>query len=268
MTTELRILMVGDAVGRPGREAVQAVIPDFKRSGRAHFVIANAENSAHGKGITRETANQMLASGVDVLTAGNHTWDNKDIFTFIAKESRLIRPANFTNTPEVPGRGYGIYEVNGTGGLKIAVINLIGRVLMAASDCPFRKADAILEEVKKETPMAFLDFHGEATSEKVAMGWYLDGRVSGICGTHTHVQTADEQILPGGTAYMTDLGMTGGHYGVIGVKQKEVLHRFLTGLPVRHEVATEEILFCGALITVDPDSGRAIGIERLRIPVD
>lgn len=256
--------MVGDAIGRPGRDAVKAVVPEFKQSGRAHFVIANAENSAHGKGITRETANQMLSAGVDVLTAGNHTWDNKDVFNVIHHELRLLRPANFPASSDVPGRGYGVFEVAGRDGVKVAVVNLIGRVLMPAADCPFRKADAILGELQEQTPIVLLDFHAEATSEKIALGWYLDGRVTGVCGTHTHVQTADEQVLPKGTAYLTDLGMTGGHRGVIGVKTPEVLHRFLTGLPVRHEVATEDVIFCGALITVDVDTGRTVGIERVR----
>lgn len=267
MSTELRILMVGDAVGRPGREAVKAMVPELKRSGKADFVIANAENSAHGKGITRETANQMLAAGVDVLTAGNHTWDNKDVFTFINNEQRLLRPGNFNASPAVPGRGFGVFDVPDRPGVQVAVMNLIGRVLMGAAECPFHTADDILHKLSGQTPIILLDFHAEATSEKVAMGWYLNGRVSGICGTHTHVQTADEQVLPEGTAYLTDLGMTGGHHGVIGVQFPEVLHRFLTGLPVRHEVATENVIFCGALITVDQDTGRALGIERIRIPV-
>jgi metallophosphoesterase (TIGR00282 family) len=256
--------MVGDAVGRPGRDAVKAVVPEYKQSGRAHFVIANAENSAHGKGITRETAKQLLSSGVDVLTAGNHTWDNKDVFNVIHTEERLLRPANFQAASEVPGRGYGVFDVAGMDGVKVAVMNLIGRVLMQAVDCPFHRAIDIVDDVSSKTPIIFLDFHAEATSEKIAMGWHLDGRVSGICGTHTHVQTADEQVLPEGTAYLTDLGMTGGHKGVIGVKAPEVLHRFLTGLPVRHEVATEDVIFCGALITVNVDTGKAVGIERIR----
>jgi len=266
MTTELRVLLVGDAVGRPGREAVKAIVPGFKQSGRAHFVIANAENSAHGKGITRETAHQMLGAGVDVLTAGNHTWDNKDVFTFIQNESRLLRPDNFNRSPEIPGRGYGVYEVADMPGVKVGVMNLIGRVMMSPAECPFRGADQILDKIKSQTPILFLDFHAEATSEKVAMGWHLEGRVTSVTGTHTHVQTADEQILPGGTAYMTDLGMTGGHHGVIGVKYPEVLHRFLTGLPVKHEVATENVILCGALVTVDVETGRALSIERIRIP--
>lgn len=264
MTTELRILAIGDAMGRPGREAVKALVPDFKKSGRAHFIIANAENSAHGKGITRETSNQLLGAGVDVLTAGNHTWDNKDIFNFIADEPRLLRPGNYSASSDVPGRGHGIFPVPGTD-YKICVANLIGRVLMGNSaTCPFRAADAFLADVQKQTPLIVLDFHAETTSEKVAMGWYLDGRISALYGTHTHVQTADEQILPQGTAYMTDLGMTGGHRGVIGVKQDEVLRRFLTGLPVRHEVATEDVLFCGLLITLDADTGKALAVERVR----
>lgn len=267
MTKELRVLAIGDAMGRPGREAVKALVPEFKKSGRAHFVIANAENSAHGKGITRTTSAQLLNAGVDVLTAGNHTWDNKDIFNFIADEPRLLRPDNFSCSPEVPGRGYDLFTVPGMD-IRICVANLLGRVLMGNSaTCPFGAADAILREVQNETPLMILDFHAETTSEKVAMGWYLDGRASAVFGTHTHVQTADEQILPQGTAYMTDLGMTGGHRGVIGVKQEQVLHRFLTGLPVRHEVATEDVLFCGLLMTLDADTGRAIAVERIREPV-
>jgi metallophosphoesterase (TIGR00282 family) len=265
MTTEIRILAVGDAMGRPGREAVRKFVPEFKKSGRAHFVIANAENSAHGKGITRETASQMLSAGVDVLTAGNHTWDNKYILNFNNKEPQLLRPANFPTTKEVPGRGFGVFEVADMPGVKVGVANLIGRVLMGNSaECPFRTADAIYEQIKAETPIMILDFHAEATSEKVALGWYLDGRASCVFGTHTHVQTADEQVLPQGTGYMTDIGMTGGHCGVIGVKQPEVIKRFLTGLPVRHEVATENVIFCGVLITINTQTGRTTAIERIR----
>lgn len=265
MSNELRVLLVGDAVGRPGREAIKAVVPPMKASGKAHFVIANAENSAHGKGITRETANQLASAGVDVMTAGNHTWDNKDIFNFIRDETHLVRPYNFPDSPEVPGQGFGTFDVPGFGGLQITVINLIGRVLMPAADCPFRAADEVLNEVAGRTPIIFIDFHAEATSEKIALGWHLDGRVTSITGTHTHVQTADEQVLPEGTAYMTDLGMTGGHHGVIGVKHPDVIHRFLTGLPVRHEVATENVLLCGALVTVDANTGKALDIERIRV---
>ena len=265
MTNELRVLLVGDAVGRPGREAIKAIVPGMKASGKAHFVIANAENSAHGKGITRETANQLLSAGVDIMTAGNHTWDNKDIFNFIRDETRLVRPYNYADSPDVPGVGYQTLEIPGFNGTCITVANLIGRVLMPAADCPFRAADAILEAVSGVSPIIFVDFHAEATSEKVALGWHLDGRVTSVTGTHTHVQTADEQVLPGGTAYMTDLGMTGGHHGVIGVKYPEVLHRFLTGLPVRHEVATENVILCGALVTVDTGTGKALNIERIRV---
>lgn len=265
MTSELRVLLVGDAVGRPGREAIKAIVPALKHEGRVHFVIANAENSAHGKGITRDTAAQMFSAGADVLTAGNHTWDNKDVFNLIKDETRLIRPYNYSDAPQVPGRGSGVFEVPTHPGLKIAVVNLIGRVLMASADCPFRAADELIPRLQAETPIIFVDFHAEATSEKIAMGWHLNGRVTSITGTHTHVQTADETILDGGTAYMTDLGMTGGHHGVIGVKYPDVLHRFITGLPVKHEVATEDVLFCGAIVTVDTSTGRALNIERLRL---
>lgn len=265
MISEVRVLVIGDAVGRPGREAIKSLVPEYRKSGQVHFVIANAENSAHGKGITRETANQMLGAGVDVLTAGNHTWDNKAIFDFIRDEPHLLRPANYPQDPQVPGRGFGVFPVRDFPDVYIGVANLIGRVLMGGhAECPFRAADFIYDRICRDTPIMLVDFHAEATSEKVAMGWHLEGRATAVYGTHTHVQTADEQVLPGGTAYMTDIGMTGGHHGVIGVRKDEVLKRFLTGLPVRHEVATENVHFCGALITVNTENGRALHIERIR----
>lgn len=266
MLDEIRVLVIGDAMGRPGREAIKSCVPDLKKSGRAHFVIANSENSAHGKGITQSTAQQMLSAGVDVLTAGNHTWDNKAVFDFIADEPLQLRPANFPSVPEVPGRGYGVFPVQGRDEVQIGVANLIGRVLMGNNaECPFRAADTIYEQLRPHTPILFLDFHAETTSEKVALGWHLDGRFSAVYGTHTHVQTADEQVLPGGTAYMTDIGMTGGHHGVIGVEYPDVIKRFITGMPVRHEVATQDVKLCGALVTVNARTGQAVGIERIRI---
>lgn len=264
MATELRVLLIGDAIGRPGRNAISQVVPRYKQSGQAHFVIANGENTAHGKGITRETVKQLLTAGVDVITAGNHTWDNKDIFNIINDETRLLRPANIGKPDITPGRGSGVFEVRGFEGVYVGVFNLLGRTHMAPANCPFHAAKDIIAELLDETCINFLDFHAETTSEKITMGWFLDGQATGVFGTHTHVQTADERVLPQGTAYITDLGMTGGHKGVIGVKYPEVIHRQLTGLPVRHDVADEDVWLCGALVTVDIDTGRAIAIERVR----
>jgi metallophosphoesterase (TIGR00282 family) len=265
MTDELRVLVVGDAVGRPGREAVSKVVPEFKKSGRAHFVIANGENSAHGKGITADTATELLKAGVDVITCGNHTWDNKDVFKVMGVEPRLIRPANFTVSSDVPGNGHGIYEVESLPHVKVGVMNLLGRVHMSPAECPFNTSLSILEQIHEHTPIAILDFHAEATSEKIAMGWFLDGKASFVFGTHTHVATADERLLHKGTAYITDIGMTGGHDGVIGVKVPEVLHRFCTSLPVKHEVADQNVKLSGALVTIDCSTGKALHIERVSV---
>jgi metallophosphoesterase (TIGR00282 family) len=264
MSNELRVLLVGDAVGRPGRQLVQKVVPQYKEAGRADFVIANGEKSAHGKGITQETAKEMFAAGVDVITLGNHAWDNKDVFKIVDLEQRLIRPANFGDAPEVPGHGHGVFDVPGREGVRVAVFNLLGRVHMHPVHCPFHAARSTVPQLREQTPIVILDFHAEATSEKVAMGWFLDGQVSCVFGTHTHVQTADERVLPGGSAYITDIGMTGGMQGVIGVKSEQVLHRFLTNLPVRHEVADEDVQLCGALVTIDVETGKALAIERVR----
>lgn len=260
----LRILLVGDAVGRPGRRAVGEIVSAWRRDGRADFVIANGENAAHGKGITRDSAKEMFSAGVDVLTMGNHTWDNKDIFSWIEAEPRLIRPLNFGPPPDVPGRGWGVFEVPGREGVKVGVLNLIGLVHMAPLGIsPFQAADSVLPEIAAQTPVIVVDFHAEATSEKISMGWHLDGRVSCVFGTHTHVATADNRVLPGGTAYQTDIGMTGGHNGVIGVKKDAVLRKFLVPLPVRHEVEDEDVRLNGALVTVDVATGKALGIERV-----
>jgi metallophosphoesterase (TIGR00282 family) len=266
MTTLLRVLLVGDIVGRPGRQAAAEIVPELRRSRDIQFVIANGENSAHGKGFTHDTVRKMLQSGIDVITAGNHTWDNKDIYTFIEGEPRLIRPENFGPAPDVPGRGWGVFDVPEMPGIKIGVFNMLGRVLMRPVHCPFHGSGPIIEKIREETPIIILDFHAETTSEKISMGWFLDGEVSCVYGTHTHVQTADETILPRGTAYITDLGMTGGHTGVIGVKYPDILRQFMTNLPVRHEVADEDVILCGAIVTIDVETGRAEAIERVREP--
>jgi len=268
MGDDLKVLLVGDAVGRPGREVVKKVVPEYRNSGRADFVIANGENSAHGKGITRDTAKDLFDAGVDVLTMGNHTWDNREILKFIHDEPRLVRPANFGEQPEVPGVGWGVFEVPGRAGVRVGVLNLLGLVHMHPVHNAFHAARALVPLLRELTNIIFVDMHAEATSEKIAMGWFLDGQVSCVTGTHTHVATADEEVLPGGTAYMTDLGMTGGHNGVIGVKKEQVLHRFLTNLPVRHEVADEDLRLNGALVTVDVESGKGLSIVRVRERVE
>ncbi|MBE3587144.1 MAG: TIGR00282 family metallophosphoesterase [Thermoanaerobacteraceae bacterium] len=256
----MRILMIGDVVGRPGRRAVKENMPGLIRELAVDFVVANGENAAGGNGITREVARELWASGIDVLTMGNHVWDNKEIYTFIDQERRILRPANYPGG--VPGRGMGVYESRNR--LKVAVINLSGRVFLSELDCPFRRADELLSELNGITPLILVDFHGEATSEKMAMGWYLDGRVSAVCGTHTHVQTADERILPGGTAYITDVGMTGPRDSVIGVKKEMVLDKFLTHLPRRFEVAPGPYQFNAVLIDVNEETGQAREVRRIQ----
>lgn len=261
MSDELRVLAIGDAMGRPGRAAVKKLVPEIRKEAQIDFVICNGENSAGGKGITQDTARELLDSGVDVITTGNHVWHNKDIFRIIDTEQRLLRPANLPQGLGIPGRGFGVYESES--GFPIAVMNLLGRVHMECSECPFRMARSVLQQLRDQTPIIFVDFHAEVTSEKVAMGWFLDGQVSGIFGTHTHVQTADERLLHHGTAYITDLGMTGGHDSVIGITIDPVIDRFLRGLPIRHEVSEKNVKLSGVIITVDPLTGRAKSIERV-----
>ncbi len=256
----MRILMIGDVVGKPGREAVRALLPDLKRERAIDFVICNGENTAGGFGITMETASELLESGVDVLTSGNHIWDKKEIVPHLDQGLPLIRPANY---PDAPGRGY--LQKGG-----VTVVNLMGRVFMAPLDCPFRTADALLEQLKEEgkSKVIIVDFHAEATSEKQAMGWYLDGRVSGVFGTHTHVGTIDARILPKGTAYLTDVGMTGPTDSVIGSDKDAVLARFMTSLPQRLPVASGPCMLNAVLVDVDEETGNASSIERLDRTVD
>ncbi|MEW6183065.1 MAG: TIGR00282 family metallophosphoesterase [Bacillota bacterium] len=255
----MRILMVGDIVGRCGRRAVKENLPDLRRSFPASLVVANGENAAGGVGITRETAEELFGYGIDVLTGGNHIWDKKDSYRFIAEEPRLIRPANYP--PDVPGIGYGVFPCEG---YNVGIVNLSGRVFMPPVDCPFRKAEEILAELSPRTDVIIVDFHAETTSEKVAFGWFMDGRVTAVLGTHTHVQTADERILPEGTAYITDVGMTGPRDSVIGVKTDIIIDRFLTQLPKRFEVAGGPYQFNACVVTVDPATGKALGIERIQ----
>ena len=251
----MRILMLGDVIGKPGRDAVRALLPDLKQEKSIDFVICNGENTAGGYGITADTASELLESGVDVLTSGNHIWDKKEIIPLMDEGLPLIRPANYS---DAPGKGY-IHQ----GG--VTVVNLMGRVFMAALDCPFRTADTLLEQLKQEgqSKVIIVDFHAEATSEKQAMGWYLDGRVSAVLGTHTHVGTVDAKILPQGTAYLTDVGMTGPSDSVIGSDKEAVLERFLTSLPNRLSVAAGPCMLNATLVEVDVDTGKASMIERI-----
>ncbi len=256
----MRLLFIGDIVGRPGRRALKENLPGLQRELDIDFVVANGENAAGGNGITREVARELLASGIDVITMGNHVWDHKEIFELIEREKRILRPANYP--PGVPGVGLGVFETRG--GVEIVVLNLAGRVFMPELDCPFRVADQLLEQLGDSQKVILVDFHAEATSEKMALGWYLAGRVSAVCGTHTHVQTADERVLPGGTAYITDVGMTGPRDSVIGVKKELVLSKFLTQLPRRFEVAPGPYQFNAVVIDIDDETGEARQIKRIQ----
>ncbi len=251
----MRILMIGDIVGKPGRRAVQALVPDLRKENGIDVVIANAENTAGGFGLTPDTAYELLDSGVDIFTSGNHIWDQREIIPYMDEGLPLVRPANY---PNAPGRGVLHHG-------EIMVINLMGRVFLPALDCPFRTADQLLDDVEASSrpPVIIVDFHAEATSEKQALGWYLDGRVSAVVGTHTHVGTVDTRVLPKGTAYVSDVGMTGPTNSVIGSDTSAVLERFLTGLPQRLSVASGPVTMNSVLLEVDSQTGRALGIERL-----
>lgn len=255
----MKILFIGDVVGRAGRLALADRLGRLIDIHQVDLVVANGENAAAGFGLTLDVARDLFDAGVDVLTSGNHIWDKKEILGYLDQQSALLRPANYP--PGTPGRGSGIYATSA--GIEVGIMNLEGRVFMAALDCPFRAADLLVEELRRRTPIILVDFHAEATSEKVALGYYLDGRVSAVVGTHTHVQTADERILPGGTAYITDAGMTGSRDAVIGIRKELAIERFLTQLPVRFEVAKRDPVLCGVLFTVDEETGRATGVQRV-----
>ena len=258
MTT---ILFIGDIVGRPGRELVRRAIPPLVAHHHVDLVIANVENAAAGFGVTPDLADDFLEYGVHVMTGGNHTFDKKEILPYFADHPRLLRPANMP--AGTPGRGR--FVATAGNGVPVAVINGMGRVFMTAIDDPFRVIPEEIAAVKDQARLVFVDFHAEATSEKVAMGWHLDGRATVVVCTHTHVQTADERILPNGTAYITDVGMTGPHDSVIGVERSAILQRFLTGLPQRFETATENPRLNGVLVTADEHTGRAVSISRLNL---
>ena len=258
----MRILFISDIVGSPGREMVTKNLADIVSQHKMDLAIANGENSAAGFGITPKIADELFAAGVEVITGGNHSWDRKEIFDYIPHEPRLLRPANFP--AGAPGRG--LYLGTSRGGVRYAVLNLQGRVFMAPLDCPFRTADVELARIPPDVKIVFVDMHAEATSEKQAMGWYLDGRVSAVVGTHTHVATADERVLPNGTAFITDVGMTGPHESVIGMERSAMIKKFLDALPAKFEVAAGDPRLHAVLVDVDEATGRARAISRLRLP--
>jgi metallophosphoesterase (TIGR00282 family) len=261
----LKLLFLGDIVGRPGRDLVRRGLPSLIDRFAPDLVIANVENAAAGFGITREIGDSLLAGGIDVMTSGNHIWDRKEALDYIGAEPRLLRPLNFPDG--VPGNGS--FVARTAEGRPVAVVNAMGRVFFPTNiDDPFRRVWSEVEALRARTRVILVDFHAEATSEKVAMGWHLDGKVTAVIGTHTHVQTADEQILPGGTAYLTDAGMTGPHDSIIGVEKQAVLDKFLRGMPVRLETATGNPRLNGALIAADEATGKAIGIKRLSFSLE
>jgi metallophosphoesterase (TIGR00282 family) len=257
----MRILVIGDVNGRAGRRMVQTHLPRLILSHRIDYSVANVENAAEGFGVTPDLAEQLLGAGLDCMTSGNHIWDKQEVFDYLAVQPRLLRPANYP--PAAPGAGVHLGAT--ASGTPVAVVNLMGRVYMPPCDDPFRAADRALEGLAGKARIVLVDMHAEATSEKQAMAHHLDGRVSAVVGTHTHVQTADESILPGGTAYITDLGMTGPYDSIIGIEKKLALKRFLTGMPVRFSVAKRDPRLCGVVIEVDESSGQAVRIERLQI---
>jgi metallophosphoesterase (TIGR00282 family) len=259
----LTVLFFGDVVGRPGRTAVAQAIPMLREKHKADFVVVNGENAASGSGLTPTTLNKILTAGADVVTTGDHIFRNKE-FPGVINELRVLRPANYPKSAD--GKGWGLYTTrNGT---RIVVMNLMGRVFMEPLRCPFELADEILTVASNQARIILLDMHGEATSEKIAMGWHLDGKVSAIVGTHTHVQTADERVLPGGTAFITDLGMCGPYDGVLGRDKFAVLKKLRTAMPARFEVSEGDVKACGVVVTIDVDSGRATSIERFQVPID
>ena len=254
----MRIMLVGDVVGRAGRRAFRTITPQLRSEKSVDVVIVNGENSAGGKGFTRNALDELYAGGADVVTAGNHVWDKKDVFAFVDDEPFLVRPANYPDG--TPGKGYCIFPFKAA---NIAVMNLSGRSFMPALDCPFQKADEILAEIGGQADVVVLDFHAETTSEKLAMGHYLDGRADIVVGTHTHVQTADEQILPGGTAYITDLGMVGAHDSILGVRKEIVIQKFRTGMPVRFDMAEGAAEYAAVIVDIEPNGRRAPQIEHI-----
>ena len=259
----VKILFVGDVVGRPGRRAVQEIIPELRREHGLHLVIANGENSAGGSGITVNTAAELFAAGVDIITTGDHLWDQKEANILLQNENRFLRPLNYP--PNTLGQGSTVFQVDGKA--PVGIVNAQGRTFMPDLENPFLTVQSEVKRIREVTNIIIVDFHAEATSEKIAMGRFLDGRVSAVIGTHTHVQTADEQVFPGGTAFLCDAGFTGPHESILGREIDPVVQRFLTSQPQRFAVASSRILLQGAIVDVDAKTGRANAIQRISIPM-
>ncbi|MBK7996987.1 MAG: TIGR00282 family metallophosphoesterase [Blastocatellia bacterium] len=259
----MKVLMIGDIVGRIGRAVIIEQLKNIRRDYEIDFVVANVENAAGGFGMLPYMGEEFLAAGVDIMTSGNHIFDKRDILEYIKDQPKLLRPANYP--VEIPGSGVWSGKHKS---IPIAVINLQGRVFMAPNDCPFHAVDRILNNLDKNIRIILVDHHAEATSEKMALGWYLDGRVSAVVGTHTHVPTADERILPKATAYITDLGMTGPYDSVIGIDKNVIIEKFISGLPRKLEIAERECFLCGVIIDINSETGQANSIVRVRVPYD
>ncbi|HRZ14016.1 MAG TPA: TIGR00282 family metallophosphoesterase [Candidatus Omnitrophota bacterium] len=259
----MKILFIGDTVGNPGREALRQLVPVLRKEFDLDLVIANAENSSGGSGITPKTAQEMFDAAVDVLTSGDHIWKRKEIFELIRAEPRILRPINFP--VGAPGAGFGIFKT--PAGVPVGVINVLGRVFLDPLECPFRAVRKAVDEISRQTRVIIVDIHAEATSEKIAMGWFLDGEVSAVLGTHTHVQTADERVLPRGTAYISDVGMAGPFDSVLGRRVEDVLERFISCVPVRFEVADGNVQLHGVVVDIDEHTGKARSIQRIQRPV-
>ncbi len=257
----MKVLFIGDIVGKPGRKALRQGLPGLVNKFKVDFVIANVENAAGGFGITKSVGEEILSLGVHVMTSGNHIWDKKEAVSYIPKENRLLRPANYPDGVV----GSGNIVLNTSSGEKIAVLNLSGRVFMNPLDCPFKTAERELPALKEQTNVIIVDFHAEATSEKSAFGLFLDGQVSAVIGTHTHVQTADEKILPGGTAFLTDVGMTGPANSIIGVKKEQIIEKFLTQVPQRFEIAKDDPVLSCIVLDINSKTGKSTSIRRLQI---
>ena len=261
----MKILLVGDIVGRPGRKAVHKIVSKLRKEKKIDFVVANAENAAGGSGLTIDIVDELLRSNVDVLTSGDHIWKKKEIYERLENDRRILRPANYPKS--CPGRGAATFKL--PNGVTIGVINVLGRVFMDnINDCPFKAAEKMAKHLSSEAKVILVDIHAEATSEKIALGRFLDGKVTALFGTHTHVQTADEKILPKGTAYITDLGMTGSQDSIIGRKVENIVEHFLTCMPTRFEIAENDIELQGVLIEADEKTGKAISIEKVREKIE
>lgn len=259
----MRVMFIGDIVGNTGRKAVKTLLPSLKQKHNPHIIIANAENAAGGRGVTAAIIREFMEMGIHGFTMGNHTWDNRDIFEWIDDDKRVVRPANFP--PGTPGHGVATIKAMGK---ELTIVNLQGRTFLPAIDCPFRVVDEILDDLGSKKKAVLVDFHAEATSEKIAMGWHLDGRASIVVGTHTHVQTNDDAILPNGTAYLTDVGMVGSKEGVLGMEREAVLYKFQTQLPVRFVVCEGKWQFHAVLVDIDDETGRATKFSKIRIRED